>query len=77
MGVDRVHFSSNVNEAAKLLKVKVDLKLRWSLLCHGEVTGSELKWQKQPQNTANWEGHPLSHLAGFLLGLRLGEERCR
>lgn len=42
-GVDKVHFPSNMNEAANLLKVKGDLWLGWSLLWHSEGTGSEPK----------------------------------
>lgn len=40
LGVDRMHLPSTMNEAAKLPKVKVDLKLRGSPLCHEEGTGS-------------------------------------
>lgn len=76
-GVDKVHFPSNMNEAAKLLKVKGDLWLGWSLLWHSEGTGSEPKWRKRQQSTANRKGHTLSHPAGFPVGLRLREGRGR
>lgn len=71
MGLVRVHFPSNMNETAKLLKVKVDPKLRWSLLGHVHAQGP--KWRKQQQSPADREDHPPRHSASFLLRLRLGD----
>lgn len=82
LSVDRAYFPSDMHEAWLRINppvVKVDLKLRWILLCCREVTGHAVPQvvKAAQQSTANWEGRSLSHSlspdpAGLILGPQLG-----